>query len=246
MNKKKSRRYFEDDFGIFRMFPHYWLWRRFRKALLKATLPLAKSFATKLWNGEALRDLKTSLVPWLWRIWMCWNTYMVNMHNVYIYICINVIVCIHTYIHTYIHIYIYIRVCVCLCLFYVLVYGISNYALHTHTCSELPLRIVKWSVSYVQKQSSSPDRNGCEIRRKFSVLILTEGCWSSSNKIRLRKPCRKWWTKNVEVLGLSLFPCQKVIKIDSRYVTVISRDILVGCMELRWRQPCRDPVAPCK
>lgn len=32
------------------------------KALLKATLPLAKSFATKLWNGEALRDLKTSLV----------------------------------------------------------------------------------------------------------------------------------------------------------------------------------------
>eukprot|EP00438_Fugacium_kawagutii_P007217 Skav218006 [mRNA] locus=scaffold2344:113781:118464:- [translate_table: standard] len=32
------------------------------KALLKATLPLAKSFATKLWNGEALRALKTSLV----------------------------------------------------------------------------------------------------------------------------------------------------------------------------------------
>ena len=30
-----------------------------------------------------------------------------------------------------------------------------------------------------------------------------------------------------------------------RYVTVISRDILVNCMELRWRQPCSDSVAPC-
>ena len=29
------------------------------------------------------------------------------------------------------------------------------------------------------------------------------------------------------------------------YVTVISRDILVNCMELRWRQPCSDSVAPC-
>ena len=29
-----------------------------------------------------------------------------------------------------------------------------------------------------------------------------------------------------------------------RYVTVISRDILVNCMELRWRQPCSDSVAP--
>ncbi|CAK9042591.1 unnamed protein product [Durusdinium trenchii] len=31
-------------------------------ALLKASLPLAKSFATKLWNGEYLRQVKTSLV----------------------------------------------------------------------------------------------------------------------------------------------------------------------------------------
>ncbi|CAE7425689.1 unnamed protein product [Symbiodinium sp. KB8] len=31
-------------------------------ALLKATLPLAKSFTTKLWSGESLVDLKTSLV----------------------------------------------------------------------------------------------------------------------------------------------------------------------------------------
>eukprot|EP00490_Sorites_sp_Unknown_P001429 CAMPEP_0114664384 /NCGR_PEP_ID=MMETSP0191-20121206/28733_1 /TAXON_ID=126664 /ORGANISM="Sorites sp." /LENGTH=291 /DNA_ID=CAMNT_0001906431 /DNA_START=126 /DNA_END=1001 /DNA_ORIENTATION=+ len=31
-------------------------------ALLKASLPLAKSFATKLWNGESLKALKTSLV----------------------------------------------------------------------------------------------------------------------------------------------------------------------------------------
>ncbi|CAE7807549.1 unnamed protein product [Symbiodinium sp. CCMP2592] len=31
-------------------------------ALLKATLPLAKSFTTKLWKGESLVDLKTSLV----------------------------------------------------------------------------------------------------------------------------------------------------------------------------------------
>eukprot|EP00913_Durusdinium_trenchii_P014825 g13902.t1 len=33
-----------------------------RSALLKASLPLAKSFATKLWNGEYLRQVKTSLV----------------------------------------------------------------------------------------------------------------------------------------------------------------------------------------
>ncbi|CAJ1431610.1 unnamed protein product [Effrenium voratum] len=33
-----------------------------KRALLKATLPLAKSFATKLWDGEHLRGLKTSLV----------------------------------------------------------------------------------------------------------------------------------------------------------------------------------------
>ena len=26
---------------------------------------------------------------------------------------------------------------------------------------------------------------------------------------------------------------------------MISRDILVNCMELRWRQPCSDSVAPC-
>ena len=110
------------------MFPHHWLWRRFRKALLKATLPLAKSFATKLWNGEALRDLKTSLVPWLWRIWMCWNTYMVNMH--YIYVCVY-------YMYTYTSIYIYICTCVCVCVFVsfflclYMVYLIMHYT-HTH------------------------------------------------------------------------------------------------------------------
>lgn len=32
------------------------------RALLKASLPLAKSFATKLWNGESLKAVKTSLV----------------------------------------------------------------------------------------------------------------------------------------------------------------------------------------
>ncbi|CAJ1408494.1 unnamed protein product [Effrenium voratum] len=32
------------------------------RALLKATLPLAKSFATKLWAGDYLRGVKTSLV----------------------------------------------------------------------------------------------------------------------------------------------------------------------------------------
>ena len=31
----------------------------------------------------------------------------------------------------------------------------------------------------------------------------------------------------------------------SRYVELIRLHILVNCMELRWRQPCSDPVAPC-
>ena len=31
-----------------------------------------------------------------------------------------------------------------------------------------------------------------------------------------------------------------------RYVELIRLHILVNCMELRWRQPCSDPVAPCK
>ena len=30
-----------------------------------------------------------------------------------------------------------------------------------------------------------------------------------------------------------------------RYVELIRLHILVNCMELRWRQPCSDPVAPC-
>ena len=30
-----------------------------------------------------------------------------------------------------------------------------------------------------------------------------------------------------------------------RYVELIRLHILVNCMELLWRQPCNDPVAPC-
>ena len=42
---------------------------------------------------------------------------------------------------------------------------------------------------------------------------------------------------------LSLAPCYVG---KSRYVELIRLHILVNCMELRWRQPCSDPVAPCK
>ena len=41
---------------------------------------------------------------------------------------------------------------------------------------------------------------------------------------------------------LSLAPCYVG---KSRYVELIRLHILVNCMELRWRQPCSDPVAPC-
>ena len=34
-------------------------------------------------------------------------------------------------------------------------------------------------------------------------------------------------------------------KHECRYVELIRLHILVNCMELRWRQPCSDPVAPC-
>ena len=120
---------------------------------------------------------------------------------------------------------------------------------HTHTLAQ-DCHCELWSGARptCKKQSSQPDRNGCEIRRKFSVLILTEGCWSFQfNKIRLRNraendgPNTAW-----RFLGWAsshVRKYEKMIKIDSRYVTVISRDILVSCMELRWRQPCSDPVA---
>ena len=36
------------------------------------------------------------------------------------------------------------------------------------------------------------------------------------------------------------------IKTGCRYVELIRLHILVNCMELRWRQPCSDPVAACK
>ena len=36
------------------------------------------------------------------------------------------------------------------------------------------------------------------------------------------------------------------IKTGCRYVELIRLHILVNCMELRWRQPCSDPVATCK
>ena len=40
----------------------------------------------------------------------------------------------------------------------------------THICSDWSLRIVKWSVSYVQKQSSSPVKMGLGVRRiSYSV-----------------------------------------------------------------------------
>ena len=34
-------------------------------------------------------------------------------------------------------------------------------------------------------------------------------------------------------------------KTGCRYVELIRLHIRVNCMELRWRQPCSDPVAPC-
>ena len=48
---------------------------------------------------------------------------------------------------------------------------------------------------------------------------------------------------NIVVGVLSLAPCYVG---ESRYVELIRLHILVNCMELRWRQPCSDPVAPCK
>ena len=107
-----------------------------------------------------------------------------------------------------------------------------------------------WSGAYLTCKNSPVHLTGMGVRSEgnfqWSFWLKVAEAFSS-NKVRLRKRCRKWWTKNgVEVLGLSLFPCQKVIKIDSRHVTVVSRGILFSCMELRWRQPCSDPVAPCK
>ena len=57
---------------------------------------------------------------------------------------------------------------------------------------------------------------------------------------------RLWqpWRNKIMVVGvLSLAPCYVG---KSRYVELIRLHILVNCMELRWRQPCSDPVAPCK
>ena len=89
-----------------------------------------------------------------------------------------------------------------------------------------------WSGAYPTCKKSPVHLTGMGVRSEGNFqcsfwLKIAEAF--SSNKNRLRNPCRKWWTKNgVEVLGLSLFPCQKVIKTDSRYVTVISRDIRVS------------------
>ena len=49
--------------------------------------------------------------------------------------------------------------------------------------------------------------------------------------------------KNHCVWGSELGPvlCRK----KGRYVELIRLHILVDCMELHWRQPCSDPVAPC-
>ena len=127
--------------------------------------------------------------------------------------------------------------------------GQVNRQTHTHTLAQ-NCHCELWSGVYPTCKNSPVHLRGMGVRSEGKSqcsfwLKVAEAF--SSNKIRLRKPCRKWWTKNgVEVLGLSLFPCQKAINIDSRHVTVINRDILVSCMELRWPQPCSDAVAPCK
>ena len=100
---------------------------------------------------------------------------------------------------------------------------------HTHTLAQ-NCHCELWSGVYPTRKNSPVHLTGMGVgsegNSQCSFWLKVAEAFSY-NKIRLRKPCRKWWTKNgVEVLGLSPFPCQKVIKRlkagTSRWSTVIS------------------------
>ena len=53
------------------------------------------------------------------------------------------------------------------------------------------------------------------------------------------------WFDRVWKIGRVVLGLATSQKKWSRYVELIRLHILVNCMELRWRQPCSDSVAPC-
>ena len=162
-----------------------------------------KSCALVAWTQEGLQVIRIGS----WMNWICMctckytctyvNNLHIQVHNKhihYLFVLEYLAKFLYIYIHTILHAHTLVQNCHC-----ELWSGVYP------TCKNSPVHLTGMRVR-------SEGNSQCSFWLKVAEAF-------SSNKIRLRKKCRKWWTKNgVGVLGLSLFPCQNVIKIDSRYV----------------------------
>ena len=126
-----------------------------------------------------------------------------------------------TYTHTHIHTHTQIHT------------QIHTYThIHTHTHTHTWQTVCRlWVTSCFPSGGS-----GYSSLRPFSAkkmkLFRSE---ELQNRILL---CTYWWKTVSHWNGMKW-------RKNSRYVELIRLHILVYCMELRWRQPCSDSVAPC-
>ena len=130
---------------------------------------------------------------------------------------------IHTYTHTHTNTHTYTN---------------THKYTHTHTHKHTHTHIHTWqTVCRLWVTSCFPSGgSGYSSLRPFSAknmkLFRSE---ELQNRILL---CTYWWETVSHWNGMKW-------RKNSRYVELIRLHILVYCMELRWRQPCSDSVAPC-